>query len=193
MRSFLTVSLVALLLVAVSIVVGGDRTASAQEVVTVSMAATTGPDGGGDQTGSVTLTAMDTQTVVVVSIDPSPDGATVEQPGHVHAGTCATLGGVEYPLTNIVNGASTTTIDATLASLQTGAFSINIHKSGAEIGVYASCGDIPASTPDGVPTTGGDPGTTNSGLPTLTYAFIALGAVVAAGGAATMVMARRPN
>jgi len=193
MRPVLAIlSLVALVVVGVSVLAGGHGAASAQAAVTVTMGAATGPDGGGNQTGTATLTAMGSQTEVVVSIDVSPDGAAVEQPAHVHAGTCDTLGAVEYPLTNVVNGASTTVIDATLASIQTGDFSINIHKSGAEIGVYVSCGDIPASTgtPGDVPTTGGNPGT-DSGLPTLAQALFVLGALAVVGGATTIALARR--
>ncbi len=148
MRPILTIlSLAALLVVGVSVLAGGDGAASAQEAVTVTMSATTGPDGGGSQTGTTILTAMGNQTEVVVSIDVSPDGSDVEQPAHVHAGTCGdNLGAVVHVLTNVVDGGSTTVIDATLESIRTGDFSINIHKSGAEVGVYVSCGVIPAST-----------------------------------------------
>lgn len=148
MRPILTIlSLAALLVVGVSVLAGGDGAASAQEAVTVTMSATTGPDGGGSQTGTATLTGMGNQTEVVVSIDVSPDGSDVEQPAHVHAGTCGdNLGAVVHALTNVVDGGSTTVIDATLESVRTGDFSINIHKSGAEVGVYVSCGVIPAST-----------------------------------------------
>lgn len=148
MRLVLTMfALAAILVVAVSVLASGHRGASAQEAVAVTMSATTGPDGGGSQTGTATLTATGNQTEIVVNIDVSPDGSDVEQPTHVHAGTCGdNLGAVVYSLTSVVDGASTTVIDATLDSLQTGDFSINVHKSGEEIGVYVSCGVIPAST-----------------------------------------------
>ncbi len=99
------------------------------------------------------------------------------------------MGAVEYPLTNVVDGASTSVIDATLESLQTGDFSINIHKSGEEIGVYVSCGDIPA-LPSSVPSTGGNP-TTDGGFLSLAYALTAVGALVVVGGSALGLVARR--
>lgn len=190
MRPVLTMfALAAILVVAVSVLASGHRGAAAQEVVTVTMSATTGPDGGGSQTGTATLTATGNQTEIVVNIDVSPDGPDVEQPTHVHAGTCGdNLREVVYSLTSVVDGASTTVIDATLDSLQTGDFSINVHKSGEEIGVYVSCGVIPA--PAAVPTTGGSPGT-DSGLPTLTYALLVLGALTVVGGATTIALERR--
>lgn len=189
-------ALAAVLVVGVSVLASGHRAASAQEAIAViTLGATTGPDGGGSQTGTATLTAMGSQTQIVVNIDVSPDGPAVEQPAHVHAGACGdNLGAVAFPLTNVVAGASTTVIGATLDSVQTGDFSINVHKSGAEIGVYVSCGVIPfsTSTADDMPSAGGNP-VTDSGLPTLTYALIVIGALAAAGGAATMLLARRPR
>ena len=42
--------------------------------------------------------------------------AGASQPAHIHEGQCGpTLGKVVYPPTNVVNGTSTTTIDATMA------------------------------------------------------------------------------
>jgi len=171
--------------------------ASAQESVTVDMGPAEGPDGGGDQTGTVTLTAMDDQTEVVVDIDPSPDGATVEQPAHIHAGTCADIGAVEFPLTNVVNGQSTTVVDVSLADLQAGTYSINVHKSGDEVGVYTSCGDIPqtqatataTTTAGSVPDTGGPP-TSESGLPSSIYLLIGAIGLLVVGGTG-LVLARQ--
>ena len=170
-------ALAATLLVAAFLVAGEIDTASGQQTVTVTMGPAAGPAGGGNQTGSASLTAMGNQTEVVISIDPSPDGASVEQPAHIHAGTCTNLGGVVHPLSNVVNGASTTMVDATLASLETGDFAINAHKSEQELGVYVSCGNIPemaqvtpipapAATPSpaSVPTTGGLPAGSGDGV-----------------------------
>ncbi len=145
---------------------GPDR-AGAQQVVNVTLGPGAGPAGGGNQTGTAKLTAMGSQTEVVLSILPGPAG--VEQPAHIHSGTCAALGAVVYPLNNVVNGASTTTVNAALASLQNGNFAINAHESGANIGVYVSCGDIPAAaqttptpspSPTASPNAGGQPSAT---------------------------------
>jgi hypothetical protein len=96
------------------------------------------------QAGTATLTAKGAQTEVVLALSLGPAGAAVEQPVHIHSGSCATLGGVVYPLANLVAGKSTTTVNATLDSLRTGNFAINAHKSGQEVSVYTSCGAIPA-------------------------------------------------
>lgn len=181
-------ALAAALLVAAFLVGGTGNTASAlQETVTVALGPTEGPAGGGDQTGTATLTAAGDQTEVVVSIDPSPEGAEVEQPAHIHAGTCGdNLGAVEYPLTNVVDGSSTTTVDASLASLQTGDFAINVHKSGEEIGVYVSCGNIPAAAAEepeaanGLPSTGGPP--SGNSTQAWSYLLIAAGVLALLGG-----------
>ncbi len=93
------------------------------------------------QTGIATLIAMGGQTEVIVSI--ASGAAGVAQPIHVHSGTCDTLGGVEHPLTSVVDGSSVTVIDATLSSLMGGANAVNIHLSGDEVGTYVACGDIP--------------------------------------------------
>ncbi|MSQ12505.1 MAG: hypothetical protein EXR48_07480 [Dehalococcoidia bacterium] len=68
---------------------------------------------------------------------------------HIHTGTCKDLGGVTYVLTDMANGLSVTTVDASLDSLLAGGFAINLHKIG-DPGTYTSCGDIPTRvTPAG--------------------------------------------
>jgi hypothetical protein len=202
LRIALTLPLFSLVLVAAlagALLSAGDG-AHAQQTVTVDMGPAEGPDGGGDQTGTVTLTAMNGQTQVVVDIDPSPDGASVAQPAHIHAGACATIGAVEFPLTSVVNGQSTTTVDISLADLQAGAYSINVHKSADEVGVYTSCGDIPAAagatatatgTAAAVPSTGGPPAGEGTAS-TAVYLLLAAAALLAA-GATSLVIVRRRN
>src|SRR6185437_13820241 len=102
--------------------------------VTVNLAA----QNGSGQNGTATLTAMGNQTQVVINITGEPSGAS--EPDHIHTGTCANLGGVKYPLQNTVNGTSTTMVNVSLATLHSGTFAINLHKSAAEIGVYVACG-----------------------------------------------------
>ena len=146
-----------------------------QESVTVNLGPATGPDGGGDQSGTATLTAVDGQTEVVIDVEPSPDGADVEQPAHIHTGNCDSLpdslGAIAYPLENVVNGSSTTTVDASLEALQSVDYAINVHESGEAVGVYVSCGNIPAAEATTDTTTDTTTGTTDttaddaSGLP----------------------------
>ncbi|MFQ5861085.1 MAG: CHRD domain-containing protein [Dehalococcoidia bacterium] len=99
------------------------------------------------QSGTAVLTAMgQNQTEVAIVVTPG-DPADDPQPAHIHAGRCGPgLGGVVYPLTNVVGGTSVTTVDASLDSLRTGDFAINIHKSVPEIAVFTACGNIPALT-----------------------------------------------
>lgn len=137
------VGLLAALVAAAFLMASGSDIASAKEGDTVTV--TMGPGRDGSQTGTATLTDMGAQTEVVLNIQPGPAG--VEQPVHIHAGSCPGVAAVAFPLTNIVNGTSTTVVDATLASLQTGGFSINAHQDTTQAGlaVYVSCGNIPAA------------------------------------------------
>ena len=93
------------------------------------------------ESGTATLT--DSPDGLVVVVKASGGNAAGPQPEHIHDGTCAKLGGVKYPLKNLVDGASTTTIPkVTIADLLAGTYAINLHKSTSEIGVYTACGDI---------------------------------------------------
>jgi hypothetical protein len=101
-----------------------------------------GPGRDESQTGTATLTAQESQTLVEISIQPGPAG--VAQPVHIHMGSWPNVGGVEITLTSVVDGTSTTTVDAPLDSLRDGNHAINVHMSGAQAGVYVTCGNIPA-------------------------------------------------
>ena len=92
--------------------------------------------------GTATLTPMGNQTHVVLAITGEPAGGS--EPAHIHVGSCPTVGAVKYPLTNVVNGTSTTTVNAPLATLTAGAYAINVHQSVANIKTYVACGDIKA-------------------------------------------------
>jgi hypothetical protein len=94
------------------------------------------------ESGTATLMAMGNQTKVIVKLTGAP--MDIAQPAHIHKGTCANLDpNPTYPLTDIKGGASETVVDASLASLMTGNFSINVHKSMQEISTYVACGTIP--------------------------------------------------
>ena len=94
-----------------------------------------------EQSGTASLTQIAGQTSIVVELSGAP--IDIPQPAHIHAGSCADLGGVNYPLLDVINGASETDIEVSLDQLATDfPLSINVHKSGPEIDVYVACGDI---------------------------------------------------
>jgi hypothetical protein len=99
-----------------------------------------------------------------------PDGTTqveitlsgaagMDQPAHIHLGSCANLNPVPaYPLNNVVNGTSTTIVKVPLTDLLGGRYAINVHKSAAEVSTYVACGDLTAlnngGLAPGMPSTG---------------------------------------
>ena len=92
-------------------------------------------------TGWATLAARGANTEVVLNLGP---GTLESELVHIHSGSCGndTLGGVVHPLTNIVNGASMTTVSATLARLRNGDLAVNTHQKGKG-SVYTTCGNVP--------------------------------------------------
>jgi len=98
------------------------------------------------QTGTATLTStIDNKTQVVIELKGEPPDA--QEPAHIHPGKCKKLNPKPaYVLTNVVGGTSTTTVNASLSSLETGRFSVNVHESTQNFGTYVACGTIPGST-----------------------------------------------
>ena len=93
------------------------------------------------QTGTATLRSAGGDTTTVI-IDAT---AGISEANHIHLGQCgATLGEVDYGLTNTNGGPVTTIVAASLSSLQDGDHTINLHKKG-DIGTYTSCGNIPVA------------------------------------------------
>jgi plastocyanin len=89
---------------------------------------------------------------------PAADMAAEAHPAHIHSGTCAELGDVVLPLTDVttapadaeMTGAasahavktSETLVDMPLQEIIDGGHAINVHLSAEEIGTYIACGDI---------------------------------------------------
>lgn len=93
------------------------------------------------QDGSATLTENGTSTLVTVTINNEPQGAS--EPDHIHTGACPSPGGVKYPLANVENGISQTLVPASYDQLMAQLpLAINVHKSAKDINTYYSCGDI---------------------------------------------------
>ena len=93
------------------------------------------------ETGVATLVEENGSVKVTLSLTGVPEG--ISQPVHIHAGACPDVGAVVYPLNNVVDGDSETTLDVTMEQLRAGMpLAINVHKSVKESGVYVSCGDL---------------------------------------------------
>jgi hypothetical protein len=73
-------------------------------------------------------------------------GESVDQPAHIHKGTCEKLDPKPaWALTTVHEGQSEKVIEGvTLAQLQKAPYAINVHKSTKEIPVYVACGNIVA-------------------------------------------------
>jgi len=98
--------------------------------------------------------------LVPVGVAQTPVSGTGDgpHPVHIHTGTCAELGDVVFPLTDIAphgddaerTGAesahavkiSETIVDAPLQDIINGGHAINVHMSAEDIGTYIACGDI---------------------------------------------------
>ncbi len=94
---------------------------------------------GSGETGSAVL--RDTKKGLVVTIHIK--NAKGPQPAHIHKGTCAKLDPKpEYPLHNVVNGMSVTTVPGVTILEIVGKSAINVHKSTTDIPTYVSCGDV---------------------------------------------------
>lgn len=126
-------------LVALALVVGVAAGARAADSITVKLE----PQSNSGESGTATLTeAGANQTKVVIETTGAPAG--VAQPVHIHKGTCDKLDPKPaYPLSNVVNGKSETTVKASLKSLEKD-HAINGHKSAQDAKTYVFCGNIAA-------------------------------------------------
>jgi len=96
------------------------------------------------ETGTATL--LNGAKGLIVKVRMSGAGTDVDQPAHIHKGTCDKLDPKPtYPLKTLHDGTSETTIEGvTIAQLEKSPFAINVHKSTKEIPVYVACGNIVA-------------------------------------------------
>lgn len=70
--------------------------------------------------------------------------STVNEPAHIHTGTCAKPGNVLYPLSDVVDGKSITIVNASIPTIvANGQTLVNVHKSSQESTVYMACGELP--------------------------------------------------
>jgi Cu/Zn superoxide dismutase len=111
---------------------------------TSSLKVTLDAQNGSGETGTATLTQVGSDVQVVIALKGAP---TTAQPAHIHNGVCSDLGGVVHPLSNVVNGSSTTTVKGvTIDGLLKQTSAINVHESADNISKYVACGNITAPT-----------------------------------------------
>src|SRR5215470_16346400 len=97
--------------------------------------------GGSGQHGSVTIKMLNpTQTQVTITLTGEPGAA--NEPAHIHSGACPSPGAVKWPLSNVVHGASTTTLDVPFSTINQSGFAVNVHQSPTSLGTYKACGNI---------------------------------------------------
>jgi hypothetical protein len=94
------------------------------------------------ETGTAKLTPDGAdKTRVEITLKGAPKG--VDQPAHIHEGTCAKLDPKpKQGLENVVDGKSSTVVPMGMAELTKGGLAINVHKSKEDIKTYVSCGNI---------------------------------------------------
>ncbi len=99
---------------------------------------------GSNESGTVALIPDGSaKTRVIVSIVGAPEAA---QPDHIHMGTCAKLDpSPKYPLTNVVDGVSETTVPVGISTLMASPMAVNIHESTSDLKKYVACTDLTAS------------------------------------------------
>lgn len=99
------------------------------------------PKGNSGVSGTATLTPKGNQTQVVVQL--KGNISNVPQPAHFHSGTCDKLDPKpKFPLTDVVNGTSSSVVSATVSELTSGQYTINVHKSAAEVKTSVACGNV---------------------------------------------------
>jgi hypothetical protein len=96
---------------------------------------------GSGQSGTAMLEAAgEGQTTVTLELSNPPD---VPQPVHIHEGTCAELDPQPaFPLENLEDGTSETTVDISVEELRSGDYAVNAHASEEDVETYVACGDI---------------------------------------------------
>ncbi len=101
--------------------------------------------GASSQSGTITFQAMGSETKVTINI--TKEGASADEPAHIHAGSCKNPGAVKFPLTNVVHGFSETILNVPISEATVAGTSVNIHKSPAQLNIYVACGNISRHSP----------------------------------------------
>jgi hypothetical protein len=95
---------------------------------------------GSGEYGTFALKPHGNKTTVEVHLVGAPAYA---QPAHLHPGTCAKLNPApKYPLKNVVDGVSETSIDVPMSTLVKAGLALNVHASTTNLGKYVACGNV---------------------------------------------------
>jgi len=123
--------------IALAVVLATGACAAQGERRTVTLA----PQNESGVTGSVVLSeAGEGETEVKVQVEPAGN---LDMPAHIHPGTCADLvPQPRYPLSNVINGASTTVVPASLVDLMAGDLAVNLHRSNDNLRTYTACAEL---------------------------------------------------
>jgi len=91
--------------------------------------------------GTATLTPLGSKTKVTIVLAGDPPGA--QHPAHIHPGTCADFNIVpRYPIETVIDGRSTTIVQAPLADLIGHGLVLEIHSSKYHVNIIAACGAV---------------------------------------------------
>lgn len=79
-----------------------------------------------------------------VEVELELDGAEGEaRPAHIHKGSCADLDpDPAFPLEDVVDGQSETTVDVDVTELTASEYAVNVHESAENIDTYVACADV---------------------------------------------------
>ena len=91
--------------------------------------------------GTATLSpTSDGEVEVELEVDGSEGGP---HPAHIHEGSCADLDpNPAFPLEDVVDGRSETTVSVDIADLTLNEYAINVHESPENADVYVACADV---------------------------------------------------
>lgn len=119
----------------------GATIAETKDQMTKVLTATLQTQNNSGEQGTAVLSEVDGKVVVTINMQGAP---TTAQPAHIHSGECPKPGAIAYPLTNVVNGQSETTLDVSMQGiLDQLPLAVNVHKSQAELQNYVTCGNVP--------------------------------------------------
>jgi hypothetical protein len=105
--------------------------------------------------GIATLYGDGDKTIVDIRVE----DAGPNHPAHIHKGDCSKLDPYPaFPLTNVIDGRSTSLVDASLDELLAGDYSIDLHMSVNELGTLVVCAPITGQPTASTPATDGTGG-----------------------------------